>query len=201
MTPPLERGREADAPSAEPSEHCRDGRPGAPGDLADLLALADDERHLALPGLHQPEQVQQGARLDPPCGDGTRSQLATWTRGSATATSRRRYAFSWYFLAWWTVTVSSAATAALRTGSGSRASGALARSTIGATHGVADGAQRSSERVRAADLRGREVARCVGGGDGLREGRDEHLARTARRRCGGGATAAAVAASTWHRRC
>ncbi|WP_437566710.1 hypothetical protein [Sorangium sp. So ce542] len=31
-----------------------------------MLALADEDQHPALPGLDQPEQVQEGARLDLP---------------------------------------------------------------------------------------------------------------------------------------
>lgn len=40
------------------------GTPMLPGDLADLLPLADEDEDLPLPGLDQPEQLQEGPRLN-----------------------------------------------------------------------------------------------------------------------------------------
>ncbi|XXU14558.1 hypothetical protein WMF47_37470 [Sorangium sp. So ce861] len=58
--------REVFPSAAQPRERRPYGQPEAPGDLAHLLALADEEQHPALPGMHLPEQFQQGTRLDLP---------------------------------------------------------------------------------------------------------------------------------------
>ncbi|KYF83597.1 hypothetical protein BE11_13515 [Sorangium cellulosum] len=65
--------REVLAAEAEPRERGLDGHPEAPGDLGDLLALADHEEDDALPGSEQPELVQEIARLNGPWGDGAGS--------------------------------------------------------------------------------------------------------------------------------
>lgn len=80
-TPPLEHGGKASAASAEPRERGRNGHPKAPGDFAHPLALADENQHPALPGLHQPEQLQQSARLDLPVGRRhPAGDVGQWTR-------------------------------------------------------------------------------------------------------------------------
>lgn len=67
-TPPLEHGRDAATPAAEPSEGGSDGHSEAPGHVAHLVALVDEDHHGALPGLHEAELREEGARLDLPMG-------------------------------------------------------------------------------------------------------------------------------------
>ncbi|KYF84240.1 hypothetical protein BE17_49395 [Sorangium cellulosum] len=65
-----------------------DARLQHPGDLRDLLALADQEKGDALPGSYQPELGQEITRLDGTIYEDGICCLATWC-GSAKATSRR----------------------------------------------------------------------------------------------------------------
>lgn len=65
-----------------------DARLQHPGDLGDLLALADQEKGDALPRPYQPELGQEITCLDGPIWEDGICYLATWC-GSAKATSRR----------------------------------------------------------------------------------------------------------------
>lgn len=70
-----------------PREGGLDGQLQGPGDLGDLLALADEEQDDGLPGPEQPELAEEIARLDGPVGDG--ACCSSMRCGSAKATSRR----------------------------------------------------------------------------------------------------------------